>query len=311
MADVNPFPQDALEKNRSGQLAESQYLWLRGMSKDSRRSNLSLAFVAAAIGLVLFFAPGPASAALTKPLVAAVLLLVAAFFFLRGMSGGDALTRDLRSGYVETVEGALLKHRIEGSGEASAPSYYFQVGGKQLHVSRAQYEWAPEAGWVRLFYLPNSNRVVNFERLPDRPLPPGALDSPQTAVKAAVRGFTSLDPNARAEARAELASIGDAMKAKVEAAQVPASGERDPRPLAEAIIGTWGNGLITIIFGADGTASAVLPGNNQRSGKWSVDGDGRLVSDATGHSEAADAYVAGGQLTITTGGASMTFSRSE
>jgi len=187
VADANPFSQDALEKNRSGQLAESQYNSLRGQSKDSRRSSLTIALGAAVIGLLVWFAPGPASAAATKPLAGIVLLLVAAFFFVRGMSGGDPVTRDLRSGYVESIEGAIAKQRIVPQERTATSSYYFHVEGKRLEVNRAQFDWAPGAGHVRLFFLPNSKRVVNFERLPDPAVPVG--QSRPDAIKAALSGM--------------------------------------------------------------------------------------------------------------------------
>ena len=302
----NPFPQEALEKNRSGSLADSQYTWLRAMSKDSRRTSVSIALGAAVIGMLLLFASSQASTFLTRTLVGVALLLVAAFFFVRGMSGGDSLTRDLRSGYVESIEGAMLKGRRTTGGRSSSTTYWFQVSGKQLRVTRDQYEWAPEAAWVRLFYLPHSGRVVNFERLADHPVP---TRSPQEAVKAALGGMRSHDPEAKAEAYANVIAVGEEMKATFEAARVPAGGERDPRPLAEAIIGTWSNDLITVTFKPDGSADVSMPSGHDRSVHWSVDSSGRLVSELGGQHGSAEAYIAGGQLTVVDMGSSLTFRR--
>jgi hypothetical protein len=55
-------------------------------------------------------------------------------------------------------------------------------------VFPATYDAAPDAGVVRLYYLPRSRRVVNLERLPNAPLPD--VVTPQTmaaSVRAAVR----------------------------------------------------------------------------------------------------------------------------
>ncbi len=307
MADANPFPHDALETNRAGKLVESQYAWLRGLAKNSRSGSMSMAAVAGVLGLILLLLANNGGVA--RVLAGVALLVVAGFLLVRALTGADPLDADLRSGYVESVEGAIAKHTVTTSGRSSSTTHYLDVEGKRMHAFRDQYEAAPDAGYVRVYYLPHSMRVVNLERLPDKPLPPGMLDSPQEVLKAAMRGLVALDPTARAEARAEMASIGDVMKAKMDAAEVPASGPRDPRPLGEAILGTWGNGLLTLTFNADGTATLKPPVGRERAGHWSVDEHGKLVSDATGHRDAADAYVTADQLTITADGTSMTFTR--
>src|SRR5579859_4616470 len=98
MADGSRFPQDPLEASRRDRLSDGQKKWLRAMSRDSRKSGLSIAAVCAVLGLVIWLAPGPARYAVTKPLIGLALLAVALFFLLRSMTGGDALTQGLRSG---------------------------------------------------------------------------------------------------------------------------------------------------------------------------------------------------------------------
>jgi hypothetical protein len=288
MADASPFPQDALESNRAGRLTDGQKQWLRTMSRDSRKSGLSIAATCAALGLVIWLAPGPSQYAVTKPLIGFVLLAVALFFLLRSLSGGDALTQDLRSVKVESVEGAITKVLIRGT-RSAASTHYFDVAGKRLHVNSSQYDWAPDAGIVRVFYLPHSHRAVNFERLADRPLPEGAMASPREAIKEVLGAFGAHDETSRAEARAQLAAMGDQLRPKVEGSAVtrPPQGQRDPRPLSESILGTWSNGLLTFAFAPGGTATATLPGGHVRSGQSSVYADGNLVGDLMGHSDSA------------------------
>ena len=50
------------------------------------------------------------------------------------------------------------------------------------------YRAAPDAGIVRLYYLPASRHVVNLERLPDRTLAEGAIASPLEAIAEAILG---------------------------------------------------------------------------------------------------------------------------
>jgi hypothetical protein len=89
----------------------------------------------------------------------------------------------------------------------------------------------------------------------------------------------------------------------------PPDSARDPRPLAEAIVGRWTSGVITLTFNADGTATAGGAMGPGRSGHWSVDGQGHLVADVMGQRDSGDAWIVGDQLTITQGGESLTFKR--
>jgi hypothetical protein len=134
------------------------------------------------------------------------------------------------------------------------------------------------------------------------------MSDPMRAVKDATRGIASHDSIKSAEARAEMAAISNAMKAQVEASPVaPPAGERDPRPLAETIVGTWSNPIVTLTFGPDGALAITTSAGQTRPGHWSVDSAGKLVSDAAGGREAADAWITGGELTISMRGEAMKF----
>jgi len=100
--------------------------------------------------------------------------------------------------------------------------------------------------------------------------------------------------------RAKMAPVMDAVKAaRDEPVTPPPLGARDPRPLEQAIVGTWRSPILTIAFQADGSVSATMLGGMQRRGRWSVDRAGRLISDVMGHQDAAQAWVVGDELTIT------------
>ena len=308
MAQPPAFDQAALAENQAGRLAGDQRKWLSNMSGSSRRGNVTAAVFCVILGLLLLVAPGPAQYSVTKPLVGIGFLVIAGFLFVRGFIGADPLTQDLRERAVESVEGAIQKQLVQ---QRSGPSlHYFNVAGKRLHAFGDQYDAAPDYGWVRVYYLPHSKRVANFERLPDRPLPPGALDSPAAAVKAMLGGLHGHDAVSRAEAMAQLQALGGAMRARVEGdATPPAPDQRDPRPLAQAIVGRWSNGTVTVEFIADGTATGTTFGGLHHDGHWSVDSSGRLVADVTGSSEAVDAWVVGDSLTIAEQGVAIKLSR--
>ncbi len=305
MADAGPFPQDALEANAAGRLSAQQRTWIQSLARAGRRASLSLAGVAGVMAfLVLFFADRGGT---TRVLIGVGLLILAGLLFVRGISGSDPVDADLRAGTVESVEGAIAKRKVVTHNRSSSTTtYYIDVENKQLVAFRDQYDAAPEAGYVRVYYVPHSLRVVNLEHLPDHAIPDGVMGSPRDMMKIAAAGLIGFDEVKKAEARAELAAIGH--QVMPENAAPPAPDARDPRPLAQAIIGKWTNGMATLEFNADGTASLGMMGREQR-GDWSVDANGRLVAGLSGGHEATDAWVASGELTITIGGNAMKFKR--
>jgi len=309
-AATNPFAPDSLDANRAGRLTDAQRKFLRGSSRGYRVSELQFAGIATVIGLLVWFAPGPARYATTKPLIGIVCIVIAAFLVARSFIGADALTRDLRSGRVESADGAITKWIVQGSGHNTFATHYIRVAGHRVEASRSAYDAAPEAGIVKIYYLPNTQRLVNLERLADRPLPPDAMTDPGHVLTDALKGIRSHDQVQSAEARAELAALGDAMKSQVEGSPAPPPpANRDSRPLAEAIVGTWRNPIITLAFGADGSLSITTMGGRSRAGHWSVDAAGKLVSDAAPGGDAADAWIQGDELTISSGGDALKFEK--
>ena len=308
---INAFAPDDLDANRAGRLTDSQRKWFRGSARGFRVAELQFAGLATVIGLLVWFAPGPARYATTKPLVGIGCLILAGFLLARSFIGADSLTRDLRAGRVDSAEGAISKWTIS---QRSGPAIHMiGVAGHKIRAARDAYDAAPDAGIVKVYFLPASHRFVNMERLPDRPLPPGALKDPGVAVKDAkdaLRGILSRDSIQAAEARAELAAMGNALMGQVEGSPTgPPPADRDARPLAEAIVGTWHNPMITLAFSADGSVNITNVGGLSRSGHWSTDASGKLVSDGLGDREAMDAWVAGDELTISMGGMAMKFEK--
>lgn len=304
------FSADALETNRAGRLTDLQRRQFGSIDRSWRKSMLGVAAGLAIIGLLVLTSSGPAPNAWLRPFAGAAFLVIAVGIVLYALPNQDRLARDLRAGVVVTLEGAMEKHTSSSySGTSSVTYHYLDVADKHLEVSAAEYAAAPEAAFVRVFYLPRSRKVVNLERLADPPLPAGALDSPMDALKLVEQGLRSHGA-AHHEAMAEMMALGNAVKAERVAAAVPPPVEqRDPRPLSEAIVGSWRAGPMAVSFAADGTMQLTLPDGRTRPGRWSVDANGRLHADAFGHDEAGDAWVAGGRLTVAVAGAGMSFAR--
>jgi hypothetical protein len=312
--DPGPFPQDALDDNRAGRLTRQQRQGFRGQSRGFRKAEFQFAVLITIIGLLVWFAAGPSKYATVKPLIGIGCLIIAGFLVVRAFVGADPLTQDVRSGAVEQVAGAITKTSLTTHGRTSSTTwYYFTVAGTKVNVSRAAYEAAPEAGMVKLYYLPHSHELVNMERVADTAMTPEAMKSPQL-VQGLIAEVRSHDPNQVAEARAHLATMDEAFKASISTAEEPppeATG--DARPLAQAIVGTWSNAMMNVTFAADGTLNAdmpAMPGVGHRSGHWSVDSAGHLVSDIMGgHPAPTEAWVSGDQLTVNLGKNALTLQR--
>jgi hypothetical protein len=302
MTPANPFPADALDANRSGGLTDAQRRNLGALAGYNRRNAFTTAaFLVAGAMIVLFLARADAPV-LVRFGTAGGALAIAAFLVLRSVTGADALTRDLEDTRVHSTEGAIGKRRVSGGRTRS--SYYLDVGDQAFRIGRDTYEWLPEAGRVRLYFLPHSRKVVNIDVLPN---PAATTDLKDIATKLGTAVFASrLEAN---EARAEIAGVADAFNATFNRSpQPPPADTRDPRPLAEAIVGTWTNGVIRATFSADGTL-VVRMLVSERKGRWSVDGAGRLRADITGAEQSADAWIAGDRLTIALEGAGLTLTR--
>lgn len=311
VSNTDPFPAADLETNKSGRLTDTQGARLRGLARAGRKDEFIIA--AACVGLAVLLVAGPGSApnAWIRPLAGAGLLVAAVLLSLRAATAADALTQDLRSGRVEAIEGAIGKHtRDSESGHTRYTNYYIDVAGRTFQVDGTAYNAAPEVGIVSLYVLPRSHVILNLERLPDRPLPAGATANPFVAVRAAIASTLSSDPVQSAEARAELEAIGKVMRPERSSATTPPpADQRDPRPLAQAILGSWQMGPISMTFLPDGTMVATLPGGREKDGRWSVSSDGRLHASATGRDQAAEAWVAGDLLTISENGEAMAYRR--
>jgi hypothetical protein len=307
----DPFPQTDLDENRGGHLSDSQRTRLQGLARAGRKDEFILAAVSGAIAVFLLAAAPPSFSVLLRLAGGAGLIVVAALLFYRAVTASDSLTKDLRSGRVERLEGAIGKDSREQEREHSRVTlYYLEVAGQRFEVDETTYRAAPEAGIVALYILPRSHVILNLERLPDRPLPAGATASPALAIGDAITALTSGDSAKSAEARAQLEAIGNAMRPERSAAATPPpASERDPRPLAEAILGTWQTGPMSMTFMPDGSMMVSLPGGHQRPGRWSVGSDGRLHANASGRDGATDAWVAGNALTISENGQGIVYRR--
>jgi hypothetical protein len=284
---------DALADNRAGRLTAPQRTGLGAMSHAWRKGEMQFAGIFGVIGLLVWFADGPARYATIKPLVGIGFLILAVALVVVAVVGADPVTRDARAGRVASAQGAIRKWTETTHGRSSSTtSHYAEVGDVTVEMAAHSYHALPGAGEFRLFYLPHSRRLVNFEELADVSLPEGALTDPRFALKAAVGSIFG-----SADARAELAAMEHTMEAQVHTSLTPPV-PGDTRPLAEALPGTWSNPMMSVTFSDGGSVSATLPGGMKRSGHWSVDSSGHLVTDLMGREGRVEAWIKDDDLTV-------------
>jgi hypothetical protein len=303
---VEPFPAETLPENRAGHLTSDQARRFERMVAGRRQSTRGLAMPVGAIAALLLIMSGPAATAVTRHLagwgfvVATAVILAAPAF--------DPLAADVREGRVKAVEGAVGKRRVQSMSLTGGTRYYLNIGGRQLQTYRSAFDAAPDAGYVRAYYLSRTRRLVNLERLPNPPLPADA-DHARDMVGRMARAFATGDRVAFAEARADAAGVLDAARESiVEASERPR--ERVSEGLVgEGLVGKWTHPLVTLTIAADGTAIVTTILGSTKKGHWSVDGQGRLLTDATGAMEPTDAALEAGRLTIQLEGQRLTFTR--
>src|SRR5690349_11596137 len=115
---AEPFPTDALEANRSGHLTTEQRDRLRPLARYARQSAFIVAVVLAVASAMMVSDRQLSLPAVPRVPLAGVCLVLAAFFLLRAIIGGDALTRDLRHMKVQTAEGPIGKRRGGSTGRS-------------------------------------------------------------------------------------------------------------------------------------------------------------------------------------------------
>lgn len=271
---------EALEANRAGRLSDQQRRELEAAARQHHRGVVGLA--------VRRFLP---------------------------------LGKDVQIGRVESVEGAVTKKRgtdidyILTGAQSTAPTSYriwvasHEAGSQEFRTSQDIYEAVPDAGIVRLFYLPRSRWAINVEQLADMPVEvsqsgiANVLADSQAAHKAH-------DKVAAAEARAELAAIERGIEEYLPKPGDPRGPRTEPPVLAAAIVGTWSSPFLTVTFQEDGRVTAEIPGSGAQQGDWSVDSDGRLCAEIMGARQVAEAWLDGEWLTMTIQGQSLRLKRS-
>jgi hypothetical protein len=303
---TEPFPAAAFPDNRSGHLTSEQARRFERMVSGRRQSTRGVAVPVGAIGALLLIMSGPAATAVKRHLagwgfVAAAAVIVAAPAF-------DPLAADLRKRRVETVQGAVGKRRVQSMSRTGGTRYYLTVGGCQLQTYLSAFEAAPEAGYVRAYYLPRTRRLVNLERLPNPPLRAGP-DEARDMFGRMAGAFATGDPVAFAEARANAAGLLDSAQESISAPSNAVSGRVAGGLVREALVGRWTHPLVTVTLAEDGAATVTTIAGSTKAGHWSVDGHGRLLTDATGTMAPMDAALDGGRLTIQLEGRRLTFTR--
>ena len=183
-----------------------------------------------------------------------------------------------------------------------------QAGNLEFRTDQDLYEFAPDAGMVRLFYLPRSRWAVNIELLPDVPadLSPEAAEAMLRRAGAAWRGH---DKVGAAEARAEAAALEHGFESYFPDPALSAPSSAEPDALARAIIGSWSNPFLHVAFREDGTLHAQLADGSEHEGQWSVDPTGQLRATVMGAEHVGDASVEGAWLTLSIGGQAVRLQR--
>lgn len=306
----SPFSQSALSTNQSGRLTDEQsQRWAR-IAKGRRQGVRGVAYVFGAMSALLLFFPGSAAKAAART-NGGVVFLAATAILLVG-ANLEPVNADVREGRVESVEGAIAKRLRQSRGPGGGSwFYYLDVGGRRLRAtSREAFDAAPAAGYVRVYFLPRSGRVINLEQLADPPIPTGS-GAAQEIFQDFAHALRSRDRTAIAEASAHVAALKHTFEGPPPHPSSDGSDRASSSRLrADDLYGTWTNPMVTVTFRKNGIATMTPAfGAESRDGHWSVDANGRLLTDASGTMEPVEAFFEGKQLTIVIDGQRVAFTR--
>jgi hypothetical protein len=302
---TDPFPASALADNRSGRLSAEQRPRFQNMVRERRGGARRLAVPVGAIAVLLLVLSGPEATSAKRHLAglgfaaAAAAILIAPAF--------DPLAADVRDGRVAVVDGAIAKRRVQ-SRRPSGARYYLDIAGRHLLTYPAASDAAPDAGYVRAYFLPRTHHLVNLERLAN-PALPSDPDAVRDLFRGMGRALASHDSVAFAEARAKAASLTEAVRESMVQESAPPAGSAGRGLAREALVGRWINPLVTVTLRQDGTATVAMIAGARRDGHWAIDAEGRLLTDATGKMEPTSAWLDDDGLTIQLEGRRLKFTR--
>jgi len=304
---ASPFSQDAISTNQGGRLTDEQSRLWHQIARYRRQSLRGVAYVFAAMGAFLLLANGSPVNAAKRTRGGLMSLAVASILVVAGYL--EPVNADVREGRVESVEGAIGKRVVQVHAPPGSARFYFDVAGRRLQAMPRAYAAAPEAGFVRVYFLPRSRRVVNLEQLPDPQIATGPGAAKQIFANYA-NALLKHDRTALDEASAHVAALEHAVEGPP-----PSSNERGGRTAphrldADELHGTWTNPLLTITLMKNGVATMTTALDGvRREGRWSIDANGRLLTNATGTLEPIEASLQGNQLTIVIEGKRVAFTR--
>jgi hypothetical protein len=207
----------------------------------------------------------------------------------------DPLSKDLKAGQVESIEGAITKERQRVNVGAAIPRYRIAVASRDAGRQECRspldiYEFAPRTGMVRLFYLPYSRFIVNLELLPD-----AVTDEVPGGWMAAHKAH---DKVGEAMAFAQVAALKREQESYMPKETFSPDQRAAPAVLQAAMRGDWENPFLKLSFREDSTLTVRLPDGSDHEGTWSVDAESRLRTDAMGAPVVADATVDADELTL-------------
>ncbi|RPH58660.1 MAG: hypothetical protein EHM81_09590 [Chloroflexi bacterium] len=158
LAEVNKFSPEDIELNRTGEISPTQ-----------RMKALPQAIFGAVFGLIALVFVGltlmPSfsgqdfsiqAAAFIPMIISGIFLLIGGFMFVRAVL-------DMVQSSPAQVEGDGRKEKRVSGGKNRSTRYYYVIGGTSFQVNRQAYTALIDGLDYRVFYLPNTKRLLSIE----------------------------------------------------------------------------------------------------------------------------------------------------
>jgi len=97
---------------------------------------------------------------------ATVLIIGVVLMALRFTDFGRTFARELAAGRLSSVDGFIqIRHSSSNRDSGTQHSYYYIIGGKEFEATEQGAKLIDPQSCYRIYYLPNSNIMVNIESI--------------------------------------------------------------------------------------------------------------------------------------------------
>jgi hypothetical protein len=163
---ANRLQPDALAANRSGVLTPEQSRLIRNRRRSRGVALIAISLICIAVAGWSFLQGTSGSSEGGRVGAVTVLIIGAILLVLRFTDFGRSFAVELAAGRVSRVDGFIqVRHSSSNRDSGTQHSYFYNIGGQEFEATEEGAKLIEPQSRYRIYYLPNSNIMVNIESL--------------------------------------------------------------------------------------------------------------------------------------------------